>query len=68
MDSELVERMYDVLDLYAESYNPKRPVIGMDGKPKQLLEDSRESIPMKPGTPEKYPFSQSLWRYRDIFC
>ena len=54
MDSEFVERMYDILDLYKEPYDPRRPVIGVDEKPKQLLEDSRKAMPMKPGSPEKY--------------
>ena len=48
--------MYDNLDLYEEPYDPKRPVIGMDEKSKQLIEDSRKSIPMKPGSPEKYDY------------
>lgn len=45
--------MYDVLDLYEEPYDPDRPVVGLDEKPKQLLEDSRDPIPMKPGISEK---------------
>ena len=48
--------MYDVLDLYAEPYDPKRPVVCVDEKPKQLIEDSRKSIPMKLGKPEKYDY------------
>jgi len=48
--------MYDILDLYNEPYDPKRPVIGVDEKPKQLLEDSRDPIPMKPGSPAKYDY------------
>jgi len=48
--------MYDVLDLYAEPYDPKRPVVCVDEKPKQLIEDSRTSIPMKLGKPEKYDY------------
>ncbi len=47
--SEYRERMYDILDLYAEPYDQKRPVIGMDEKPKQLVEDSRRPISMKKG-------------------
>lgn len=43
------ERMYDILDLYEEPYNPKKPVIGLDEKPKQLIEDSRTPIPIKLG-------------------
>jgi len=46
--------MYDLLDLYREPYNPKKPTIGLDEKPKQLIEDSKKSIPMKPGKPERY--------------
>ena len=41
--------MYDVLDLYEEQYDPKKPVIGIDEKPKPLIEDSRTPIPMKKG-------------------
>lgn len=48
--------MYDVLDLYEEPYDPKRPVLGVDEKPKQLLEDSRSPIPMRPGHPTKQDY------------
>jgi len=49
IDSEYRKRMYDVLDLYEEDYNPKRPIVCLDEKPKQLLGDKRISIPMKLG-------------------
>lgn len=42
-------RMYDILDLYAEPYDSKRPVVGFDEKPKQLIEDGRTPIPTAPG-------------------
>lgn len=48
--------MYDILDLYEEPYDPKRPVVNLDEKPKQLLGEKRTSIPMKPGCPEKYDY------------
>ena len=48
--------MYDVLDLYAMPYNPREPKIGLDEKPKQLLEDKRKAIPMIPGHREKYDY------------
>ena len=50
------ERMYDVLDLYEKPCNPRFPVIGIDEKPKQLLDDNRKSIPMAPGHREKYDY------------
>ena len=48
--------MYDVLDLYEEPYDPKRPLVNLDEKPKQLLGEKRIPIPMKPGSPEKYDY------------
>lgn len=48
--------MYDVLDLYEEPYDPKRPIVNLDEKPKQLLGEKRMSIPMKLGSPEKYDY------------
>jgi len=48
--------MYDVLNLYEEDYDPKKPLICLDEKPKQLLKDKRMSIPMKPGNSERYDY------------
>jgi hypothetical protein len=48
--------MYDILDLYEEDYDPKRPIVCLDEKPKQLIEDKRKPIPMKPGSTEKYDY------------
>ena len=56
IDSEYRKRMYDVLDLYEEDYDPKRPIICLDEKPKQLIKDKKKPIPMKPGSPEKYDY------------
>ena len=53
---EFRERMYDLLDLYAEPYDPLRPTICLDEKPKQLLEDSRRPIPMEPGRAAKHDY------------
>lgn len=56
INQEFRDRMYHILDLYEKPYDLKNPVIGLDEKPKQLLEDSRLSIPMKPGQPKKYDY------------
>ena len=48
--------MYDILDLYQEPYDPLRPVIGLDERSKQLLEEKRKPIPMRPGCPERYDY------------
>jgi hypothetical protein len=56
INSEYRERMYDILDLYEEDYDPKRPIVCLDEKPIQIIEDKRKPIPMKPGSPEKYDY------------
>jgi hypothetical protein len=43
--------MEDVLELLAEPYDPKRPVVCFDEKPVQLLSDTREPQPLRPGQP-----------------
>lgn len=53
---EYRRRMYAILDLYAEPYDPKMPLIGIDEKPKPLRGEKRAPIPMKPGSPEKYDY------------
>jgi len=56
IDPEFRKRMYDILDLYEEDYDPKRPIVCLDEKSKQLIKDKRKPIPMKPGIPEKYDY------------
>jgi hypothetical protein len=46
---EFIERMEEVLDLYARAYNPHEPVLCFDEKSKQLLSDSRPMIPAQEG-------------------
>jgi hypothetical protein len=48
--------MYDLLDLYAKPFHPKEPVVCLDEKSKQLLMDSRPSLPAKPGSPAKLDY------------
>jgi hypothetical protein len=43
--------MEDVLDLYAEPYDSRRPVVCFDEKPIQLLEEVRLPRPVAPGQP-----------------
>jgi hypothetical protein len=46
--------MEEVLDLYKQPYNPKRPVVCVDESSKQLTKEVRESLPAKPGQVVKY--------------
>ncbi len=43
--------MEDVLDLYAEPYDPQRPVVCFDETSTQLLSDVRPPLPAQPGRP-----------------
>ena len=54
--SEYRKRMYRLLNLYNKAYDPANPVVCFDEKSKQLLEDSRIPIPMKPGQVKKYDY------------
>lgn len=54
VDGEYVARMEDVLDLYAEAPDPKRPVVCFDESPIQLIGEVRQPIPAKPGQIERY--------------
>lgn len=45
--------MEDILDIYEMPYNPATPVVCMDEKPYQLLGETREPLPMRPGDTQK---------------
>lgn len=45
--------MEDILDLYEQPYDSKRPVICFDERPCQLLGDLIAPLPMKPGSVRK---------------
>src|SRR5438552_6336710 len=54
VDGEYVARMEDVLDLYAEPPDPKRPIVCFDESPTQLIGEVRQPIPAEPGQLERY--------------
>jgi len=48
--------MEDVLELYAEPYDPRYPVVCFDESPYQLLSETRQPILAKPGQPARYDY------------
>jgi hypothetical protein len=48
--------MEDVLDLYAEPYDPDEPVVCFDETSKQLIAETRLPLPMEPGKPERVDY------------
>jgi len=47
--SEFVANMERVLDTYKKPYKEDFPVVCMDESPKQLIEEGRTAVPIKPG-------------------
>jgi transposase len=54
VDGNYVARMEDVLDLYAEAADPKRPVVCFDESPTQLIGEVRQPVPAAPGQLERF--------------
>jgi hypothetical protein len=48
--------MEDILDLYAEPYDPQYPVVCFDESPCQLVSEVRPPLPVRPGQPARYDY------------
>ena len=64
---EYRERMYDLLGLYAKPYDPTEPVVCLDEKSKQLLEQTRRPIPVAPGQVAKEDYEYKRAGTRNLF-
>lgn len=53
VSGEFVAAMEEVLDLYAEPYDPAYPTVCLDEKPVVLHADLRPTLPLAPGHPER---------------
>ena len=51
VSADFVAHMEEVLDLYAEPYDPKRPVVCFDETSTQLLAETQPALPAQPGHP-----------------
>jgi hypothetical protein len=59
--------MEDVLEVYKRPYDPQRPLICMDEMPKQLLTDTRETLPVQPGKAERFDYEYKRGGVADVF-
>lgn len=59
--------MEDVLDLYAEPYDPKRPVVCFDERPVQLVGEVRRPLPREPGVPLRYDYEYRRMGTANLF-
>jgi len=65
--AEYRERMYDLLALYAKPYDPAEPVVCLDEKSKQLLEQTRTPLPAAPGQIAKEDYEYRRAGTRNLF-
>lgn len=56
LTSEYRDRMYGLLELYAQPYRKREPVVCIDEKSKQLLKETRSPLPLKPGVLPKQDY------------
>lgn len=59
--------MEDVLDLYEEPYEPKKPTVCFDEMPYQMVAEKRTPIPGRPGSPERYDYEYERRGTRNLF-
>ena len=59
--------MEDVLDRYAEPYDPARPVVCFDELPVQLVAERRSPLPVRPGTPARYDYAYTRAGVANLF-
>src|SRR5262249_22762234 len=78
-NSEFVAAMENVLETYAQPYDPRFPVLTMDEQPVQLLRETRQPVPAtrdrprrvdyeyeRAGTASVFVFAEPLSGWRDV--
>jgi transposase len=55
-NARFVYHMEDVLDVYKRPADPKRPLVCLDESPEQLVSETRQPLPIKPGRPTRYDY------------
>lgn len=59
--------MEAVLDLYAQPLDDHQPVVCVDERPCQLLGDTRQSQPMRPGVPKRVDYEYTRQGTANLF-
>ena len=65
--AEYRQRMYDLLALYAKAYQAEEPVVCVDEKSKQLLEQTRQPLAGKAGSVAKEDYEYKRAGTRNLF-
>ena len=67
MSADFVAHMEDVLDLYAEPYDPRKPVVCFDESSTQMLAHVRPPLPAAPGRPRREDYEYRREGTRNLF-
>lgn len=59
--------MEDVLELYAEPYDVRRPKVNFDESSKQLIAETRQPLPARPGQPQRFDYEYDREGTRNLF-
>ena len=59
--------MEQVLDVYKRPYSKSHPVVCMDESPKQLIKETRSSLPMKPGMEKREDYEYERCGVCNVF-
>jgi hypothetical protein len=57
VSADFVAAVEDVLDLYEEPYDPKRPKVNFDEASKQLIAETQSPLPAAPGQAGHYDYA-----------
>lgn len=68
IDAPFVERMEDVLRLYARPLSQREPVVCLDERPVQLLDPARPPVPMRPGRHARIDYEYVRAGTANVFC
>jgi DDE superfamily endonuclease len=65
--AEFVAAMADVLEVYAEPYDPQRPQVNFDETTQQLIKETRPPRPAQPGPLPRYDYEDERNGTRTLF-
>ena len=68
INGEYIERMENVLRVYALPYDPKQPVVCLDERPVVLHAPARPGSPMRPGRPARSDYEYVRKGTANVFC
>ena len=66
-NAEFVANMEDVLEQYCLPYNPDIPLVNMDEQPVQMVKETRQPLPIKPGFQECFDFEYERNGMANVF-